>query len=76
MGGSFEYRHKYQNQDNDIYTLTEKEMIIALKANGYIFCYTTLDGPDEWVPKGIRNDRGGMELKEAFEHLLRKNSIK
>lgn len=53
-----------------MYIFNEKQIIDALEANGFVIGYG-----GEWIPPNQRNDRGGMELKSAFEYLLRERNI-
>ena len=50
------------------FSISEREMRIALKANGWQECYVAPGADEEWAPG--RNDRGGMLLYTAFHTLL------
>lgn len=50
------------------FSISEREMRIALKANGWQECYVAPGDPEEWNLG--RNDRGGFKLYDAFHTLL------
>ena len=55
-----------------VYCFTEQDIIDALEANGW---YVSWGG--EWVHESwSKRDNGGMNLREAFEALLRKSNLK
>lgn len=53
-----------------MYTFTQEQITVALKANGFVIGWA-----NDWVPPGWNADKGGLTLIEAFEYLLRHVNI-